>query len=123
MRSRLTRHCLNICLNTFSDTDTTMATKTKDLKEKLRYKFRFSEDENRSSDHIWFKLQLPGIPVISTKVSHGAHEISAPLESLIAKQLGVERKYLLEMIACTKSKEDYEAWIRAHPRPPARYMR
>lgn len=76
-----------------------------DIQSKLMHKFGFSLNEKRG--HLWFTLELPDLPVISTMLSHGRKEIGRSLESQIARQLGVRTPFFREMMNCTKSREEY----------------
>ncbi len=95
-----------------------MPLKTRDLEQKLVNKFSFKIAPNRSVDHRWYELQIPGCPPVFTKVSHGQREISAKLEGMIARQLRVRKEFLREMVGCTKSAEEYRAQVRDDPQPP-----
>jgi hypothetical protein len=95
-----------------------MPIKTSDLEKMLLSKCGFESDTTKSVDHKWFILQIDGLPPITTKISHGAKEISKDLESKIAKQLHVKRAFLIELIKCTKSKEAYFEQLKTDPYPP-----
>jgi len=86
-----------------------------DLQSILINKFGFIQS-NR--DHKWFALDLPDLPTIATKVSHGRKEIGRKLEGRIAKQLRVRKRFYSEMVGCTKSREDYYQQVREDPYPP-----
>jgi hypothetical protein len=81
----------------------------------LLHKLCFVRD-NR--DHRFFTLELPGLPTIRTKVSHGRREIGRTLEGLMAKQLRVRVSFFREMVGCSKACEDYHRQIRDDPYPP-----
>lgn len=95
-----------------------MPIKTRNLETLLQKKFGFSPAKTRSADHRWYELHIPGLPVIVTKVSHGASEISGGLESMIARQLRVRRPFFLEMVGCTKDADTYRAQVQEDPYPP-----
>ncbi len=95
-----------------------MPIKTRHLESLLQKKFGFSFAKTRSTDHRWYELHIPGLPVIVTKVSHGTSELSSSLESMIARQLRVRRPFFLEMIGCTKSADDYCKQVQEDPYPP-----
>jgi hypothetical protein len=95
-----------------------MPTTTRLLRHRLLHKFNFSHAEHRSTDHEWYSLQLEGIPAIITKLSHGEAEIGANLEGKIARQLRVRKEFMLEMLACTKSRDEYVRQVHNHPVPP-----
>ena len=95
-----------------------MPTKTKLLKQRLENKFQFRRAPHRSKDHEWFELQLEGLPLIATKISLGMDEIGVDLESKIARQLRVKKQFMVEMLECTKSCEEYIKQVRTTPVPP-----
>ncbi len=95
-----------------------MPIKTRNLEALLQKKFGFSQAKTRSIDHRWYELRIPGLPVILTKVSHGASEISGGLESMIARQLRVRRPFFLEMVGCTKDADAYRTQVQEDPYPP-----
>jgi len=95
-----------------------MALKTRDIEQKLVHKFGFGHAQNRSVDHRWYELNIPGCPPVVTKVFHGQKEISDKLEGMIARQLRVRKEFLREMISCTKSSEDYQNQVQNDPYPP-----
>ena len=84
-----------------------MPIKTKELESKLVHKFGFELAKGKSVDHRWYKLVIPGCIPVMTKMSHGITELSTHLEGLIARQLKVNRKYLVGMIECTNSADSY----------------
>jgi hypothetical protein len=102
-----------------------MPLKTRDLKQALTGKFHFAPAKSKGQDHEWFQLTLEGYPKILTKVSRGMHEISDSLLPKIANQLMVPRSFLVGMVQCSNSREDYYARIRANPTGPhaARFRR
>jgi hypothetical protein len=89
-----------------------------DLEHLLVHKFGFSLSEKHSVDHRWYELQLPGLPVILTKVSHSREPIGQSLEGKIARQLRVRGPYFKGMVSCTNSREGYERQVRQDPYPP-----
>ena len=95
-----------------------MPFRPRELEQILLRKFDFSYAENRSDDHIWFELELPGLPVISTYISHGNTPIDKSLEGIIAKQLRVRTQYFRGMRDCHNSREDYYRQVRENPYPP-----
>lgn len=84
----------------------------------LQTKFGFEEDTGRESGHRYYKLQVDELLPVRTKVSHGRAEIHDGLVTTIARQLCVTRSYLMEMIECTKTKQEYEDHLRANPPAP-----
>ena len=95
-----------------------MPYRNRDVEETLLNKFRFVESQNRSANHRWVELALPGLPLIATYFSHGRQEIDPKLWGKIARQLRVRATYLTEMIECTKSREQYYQQVRVAPHPP-----
>lgn len=95
-----------------------MPYRNRDVEEKLLNKFQFVESQNRSDDHRWLELSLPGLPVIATCFSHGRHEIDVRLWGKIARQLRVRAKYLSEMVECTKTCAQYYEQVSDDPFPP-----
>jgi len=92
-----------------------MTLKATDVESKLIHKFKFTKD---NSDHRKFTLEEPGFPLILTKISHSHRDISDPILNSICKQLHVRKRFFLEMIQCTKSREDYLNQITNAPYPP-----
>ena len=84
-----------------------MPWKRREIENKLTGKFGFSEAEHRGSNHRWYELQLPGLPVVLTKVSHSLKEIGRALEGKIARQLRVTTAYFREMMSCSQERDDY----------------
>jgi hypothetical protein len=95
-----------------------MPIKTRDLESKLQGKFGFSQSKTRSKDHRWYEIKIPGLPLIATKVSHGAREISSGLESRIAKQLRVRITFFRGMIKCSNNSDAYQKQVNEDPYPP-----
>ena len=95
-----------------------MPYKPKEVERKLQDKFLFSPAKRHSVDHLWFELQLPGLPPILTRVSHSRKEIRAKLEGKIARQLKVRTRYFRGMIDCTNSRKDYYRQVQDDPYPP-----
>ena len=95
-----------------------MPLKTRDLKRALTGKFDFAPADSRGQDHEWFQLRLEGYPAIFTKVSHGMREVTDSLLPKIANQLMVPRSFLLGMVECSQSREDYFARVRTNPTGP-----
>lgn len=67
-----------------------------------------------NSDHIKYYLHVGGRrTVIRTKVSHGEKEISDNLLSLMARQLKLTRKQLMDLVDCPLSFSDYVKHLQA----------
>lgn len=94
-----------------------MTLKASDVESKLIHKFEFTKD---NCDHRKFTLEVPELGLILTKISHSHNDISAPILSSICKQLHVKKPFFLEMIHCTKSREDYLHQVANDPYPPFR---
>jgi len=95
-----------------------MSIKTRDLERLLQNKFNFRPSETHSQDHLWYELQIPGLPVIATKVSHGMKELTENLEALIARQLRVRIPFFRKMFNCSRDLDDYKKKIYSDPYPP-----
>jgi len=95
-----------------------MPYKPRDIEHTLQYKFGFTPAKQRSTDHRWYELQFPGLPVIATKVSHGKKEIVPAIEAKIARQLRVRRPFFMGMVRCDHELDDYERQVREDPYPP-----
>ena len=96
-----------------------MPIKVKKLEQTLTGKLGFSLAPTRSSDHKWYQIEIPGCPIIATKISHGESEVSGKLEGMIARQLRVRRSFLNELVSCTKSAEEYREKVVTDPYPPS----
>lgn len=88
------------------------------LEAVLGNKFEFKPSDGHSDNHKWYELQLDGLPVIATRVSHNKKEIRNKLEGMIARQLRVRTPFFREMVRCTKSRDDYYEKVRKDPFPP-----
>ena len=95
-----------------------MPYRNRDVEDVLLNKFQFVRSQNRAANHRWIELRLPGLPVITTYFSHGRQEIADRLWGMIARQLRVRKRYLDEMIECTKGRDDYYQQVRTDPYPP-----
>jgi hypothetical protein len=89
--------------------------KPSELQRQLTHKFKFVPAKNRSSDHQWLELQLPGIVTIRTKLSHSKAELRARLLGIIARELRVNSAYLNEMVVCTKGQDEYYEHLKTAP--------
>lgn len=97
-----------------------MPIRPRDLESSLQRKFGFSRAEGHSSDHRWYELHLPGLPVILTRVSHGRRELSRSLLSQIARECHVRTRFFHGMIDCANDREDYYQQVQEDPFPPFR---
>lgn len=91
---------------------------SRDVERKIANKFGFERAAERSKDHRWYKLQLEGLPLISTKFSHSKGSLSATIEGKIARQLRVTKAYFVGMIDCSNGSDDYRRQVREAPFPP-----
>lgn len=97
-----------------------MPLKTDDVERSLQSKFGFAPDPDRERSHRWYVLRLEGLAPIRTKFSRGSQTINDSLASAIARQLHVRRAFLVEMVSCRRSREDYYSQLRTDPVPPFR---
>ena len=95
-----------------------MPIKPRELESLLQSKFGFVESDTHGSDHRNYKLTMPNVPFVYTKVSHSKKEIGRALEAKIARQLRVRKAFFDEMFSCTKSCAEYYAQIKTDPFPP-----
>jgi hypothetical protein len=95
-----------------------MVFQVSEVERQLVGKFAFSRDTGREAGHRWYSLHLAGLQPVRTKVSHGARNLPKALESRMAKQLRVRRAFFVDMISCTKSRDEYYEAIRQNPIPP-----
>jgi hypothetical protein len=95
-----------------------MSHKPKDLENLLKNKFGFQAAKNRSDDHRYFVLQLPGLPPIHTKISHSKKDIRARLAAKIARQMRVRGPFFDLMMKCKRDRQAYYQQIQTDPFPP-----
>jgi hypothetical protein len=95
-----------------------MPRKPREIESTLVNKLGFSRATGHSSDHRWYELQLPGLELILTKVSHSRNDIGSKLEGMIARQCRVRRQFFEGMMDCTKTREEYYHQVREDPFPP-----
>lgn len=95
-----------------------MPYRNRDVEDTLPNKFQFVRSATRSDNHRWLELALPGLPIIATYFSHAREDIGDRLWGKIARQLRVRKKYLNEMIDCTKSRDEYYQQVTVAPCPP-----
>lgn len=76
----------------------------------------FAHDADKAPDHIWFRL-YDGTKktAVTTKVSRGSShkDLSDPIVSAIARQIGLTKKELGSYVACTLSAADYLSLMRS----------
>jgi hypothetical protein len=64
--------------------------------------------ENRSSNHVFYIVEIGGKLYRATKVSHGAHgQISDELMSAIAREMHLKAKELREFVGCSISRKQW----------------
>lgn len=95
-----------------------MSLKPRDIEKVLKTKLAFVKAKNRSDDHRCYELQLPGLPLIHTKVSHTKAEIRKGLAGMIARQLRLRMPFFDALIKCKKTRQEYEEQVRRDPYPP-----
>jgi hypothetical protein len=100
-----------------------MPHKPQEIESLLLGKFGFSQSTEHSSDHRWYELSIPGLPIIATYVSHSKKDICRNLESKIARQLRVRTPFFRGMMDCTQDREDYYRQVREAPYPPFNKVR
>ncbi len=61
----------------------------------------------RDSHHNFYELRIQGQLVHRTKISHGARDLSDKLLAAIARQMGITRQRLLDIIACHIDRDGY----------------
>jgi len=104
-------------------TKRSMPRKPHEIESLLQGKFGFSLSTGHSSDHRWYELSIPGLPIIATYVSHSKKEICRNLESKIARQLRVRKPFFRGMMDCTQGREDYYRQVQEDPFPPFNAVR
>lgn len=73
-------------------------------------------DEIAKGDHLRFVFRAGGETYAKTKVSHGRGDVSVRIASRIAKQVGLDRKQLTELVDCTiDTKAFYENLVAKGP--------
>ena len=95
-----------------------MPYKPKEIERILLGKLGFEHATTRSPDHRQYKLTLPGVGTIVTKLSHNNRDIGPSLERLIANQLRIKKQVFHGVMDCTKSREDYTRQVQDDPTPP-----
>lgn len=77
------------------------------IKQALQHKFEM--DLLPGGDHRRYRLMVGGKKVVGTQVSTGTNARTVPsnLVSAMARQLSVQTSYFVEMVSCTKSKDQY----------------
>jgi len=95
-----------------------MSHKPDEIEGVLKTKYGFTKSKHHSSDHPWYELRLPGLPVIATYVSHNNKEVGPDLLTKMARQLRVRKPFFDGMMGCTQSREAYYQQVRDDPYPP-----
>lgn len=57
--------------------------------------------------HRVYCLEIEGKEVVRTLISHGAREISDRMMAVMARQMGISRAQLLDIVKCALYREDY----------------
>jgi len=73
---------------------------------------------SKDADHIWFSLEIDGLPPIRTKLPNHKDDIREKLESRIHKQLRIRKPFFHGLMDCTKYRSDYIKQIKEDPYPP-----
>jgi hypothetical protein len=89
-----------------------------EIESLLKNKFGFHPAQYHNTDHRWFELQLPKLPLILTKVSHQRKDISHNIEGKIARQLRVRKDFFKGMFDCTHNRCEYYQKVKTDPYPP-----
>jgi hypothetical protein len=95
-----------------------MSYKPSEVEKCLKHKFNFCPSRHHEEGHKWFELQLPGLPIIATKLSHSKDEIRDRLLGKMARQCRVRPMYFKEMLNCNHSNADYCRKVTEDPYPP-----
>jgi len=67
----------------------------------------------RENDHTFLHYFANGKKTpIFTKISHGEKEVGDPLLNIMARQLRISRRELLDLIDCPLSEENYAKGLR-----------
>lgn len=74
----------------------------------LTNKLGFERQERR---HRVYLLNIGGHTVAQTLISHSAKEVDDKILSMIARQIGVNRSQLQDIVSCSLNKEDYLALL------------
>lgn len=77
---------------------------TRLISSKLVNKFGFEEHQTH---HNRYQLRIDGQLVAWTKLSHGHREESDQMLAVIARQLGVSRRDLYDMVECRLDRDNY----------------
>ncbi len=89
-----------------------MPLKKRVIEQALRGKLGCSVDEGHPKHRV-FVVSLDGRVVAKTHTSHGPDEdIRDSLLKRMAEQMNVSKAMFVEVVSCTKSREEYEAELR-----------
>lgn len=73
----------------------------------------------KDTDHTYFNLVENGTVIAWTKMSHGSKEIGKPLESKMAKQLGVSVQTFRDCVSCMLDRDNFIAARQENPNESA----
>jgi len=85
-----------------------------DVEQALTGKFGLVLRRRRGADHRYYDLLIDGRRVAWTFVSTGTghRTIGDDIVSQMAKQMSVNRSFFVEMIRCTRSRDDFIGSLR-----------
>ncbi len=95
-----------------------MPRKPKEIEDIITGKLGFSPAPSHSDDHRWYQLQIPGLPLITTKLSHSKKEVRAKLEGKIARQLRIRGPFYELVMTCKRDGQQYRQQVSDDPHPP-----
>jgi len=78
-----------------------------ELRRALVGKFGFSEAGSGRGPHDKYRLEVDGQWMAHTLISGGASDLSDSILGQIARQLGVTRREVYEMVGCSMGLEAY----------------
>ena len=76
----------------------------------LVHKLGFVREERR---HRVYCLEVNGVTVAQTLISHGARDIDTVLLGLMARQMGVSQRQLRGIVDCSVTRNDYLRIVQA----------
>src|SRR5208282_217084 len=87
------------------------------LAASLQSKFHFTIAVGETG-HTYYERKVDDLIPVRTKLDHHGKDLPDELVASIARQLSVPRKFLIEMVSCTKTEFDYEERLRANSPVP-----
>lgn len=69
-------------------------------------------EEDRSSHHVFYFIEVDGRTYRATKISHGARgQVTGPILSAISRQMRLTNRELRQFVDCTIGRESWlELW-------------